>query len=123
MQAASSLSVPSRLAPTAWLISSAERGRSAASKASNTPSSQEEKTTWVKKRWRGVDRVGWSCFMVVKISDHVYSNQGDRMVILFLSSSVRGLKIVSATSSHILMPPFLIFLLVSFGSEEVPSLR
>lgn len=50
VQAANSLSVPSRLAPTAWLISSAERGRSAPNNASNTPSSQEEKTTWITNR-------------------------------------------------------------------------
>lgn len=46
MQAASSRSVPSRLAPVARPISSAERGRCALSNASNTPSSQAEKTTW-----------------------------------------------------------------------------
>lgn len=44
-QAASSLSVPSTVVPTAWLISSADRGRSAPNNRSNTPSSQEEKTT------------------------------------------------------------------------------
>lgn len=47
-QAASSLSVPSTLVPTAWLMSSADRGRSAPNNRSKTPSSQEEKTTCVK---------------------------------------------------------------------------